>query len=235
VQDGRHLPFHERLHASADSRAVWGQATGAQSTEVSYFLSSLPPNARRIGRAIRGHWSIENGRHWLLDVVFREDARRVYERTAAQNVAVLNRLALSWLRGDISKDSMKVKRKRAGWSIPYLAQLLNEVFLTIKGEILPGVEHRQHRYLNNRAENSHQPTRQRERRMQRFKSPGHTQQFLSAFDPISQHFSPRRHRFAASAYRQELRKRISGLAGDHNSSPGCLKEERGKTIFLLPR
>jgi putative transposase len=49
-----------------------------------------------------------------------------------------------------------------------------------KREILPGVEHRQHRSLNNRAENSHQPTRQRERRMQRFKSPGHAQRFLSA-------------------------------------------------------
>jgi len=106
------------------TREVWCQATGVQSTEVSYFLSSLSPNARRIGRAIRGHWSIENGLHWVLDVVFREDARRVYERTTAENVALLNRLALSLLRGDTSKDSMKVKRKRAGWSIPYLAQLL---------------------------------------------------------------------------------------------------------------
>ena len=46
-----------------------------------------------------------------------------------------------------------------------------------KRELLPRVEHRQHRYLNNRAENSHQPTRQRERRMQGFKSPGHAQRF----------------------------------------------------------
>jgi predicted transposase YbfD/YdcC len=106
------------------SRVVWCQATGSQSTEVSYFLSSLPPNARRLGRAIRGHWSIENGLHWVLDVVFREDARRVYDRTAAENVAFMNRLALSLLRGDTSKDSMKVKRKQAGWSLPYLAQLL---------------------------------------------------------------------------------------------------------------
>jgi predicted transposase YbfD/YdcC len=106
------------------TRVVWCQATEVQSTEVSYFLSSLYPNARRIGRAIRGHWSIENGLHWVLDVVFREDARRVYDRTAAENVALLNRLALSLLRGGTSKSSMKVKRKRAGWSIPYLAQLL---------------------------------------------------------------------------------------------------------------
>jgi predicted transposase YbfD/YdcC len=106
------------------TRVVWGQATGVQSTEVSYLLSSLPPTARRIGRGMRGHWSIENGLHWVLDVVFREDARRVSERTAAEHVALLNRLALSLLRGDTSKDSMTVKRKRAGWSIPYLAHLL---------------------------------------------------------------------------------------------------------------
>jgi predicted transposase YbfD/YdcC len=106
------------------TRVVWCQATGVGSTEVSYFLSSLRPNARRIGSAIRGHWSIENGLHWVLDVVFREDARRIYDRTAAENVAFLNRLALSLLRGDTSKSSMKVKHKRAGWSIPYLTQLL---------------------------------------------------------------------------------------------------------------
>ena len=86
--------------------------------------SDLPPVARRIGSAIRGHWSIENGLHWVLDVVFREDARRVYDRTTAENVAFMNRLALSLLRGDPSKSSLKVKRKRAGWSISYLMQLL---------------------------------------------------------------------------------------------------------------
>src|SRR6266511_3148720 len=78
-----------------------------------------------------------------------------------------------------------------------------------KPEILPGVEHRQHRYLNNRAENSHQPTRQRERRMQGFKSPGHAQRFLSAYGPIAQHFRPRRHRFPALAYRQEMQQRFA--------------------------
>ena len=106
------------------TRMVWEQATETPRTEVRYFLSRLPPLARRLGSAIRAHWSIENGLHWVLDVVFREDARRVYERTAAENVAFLNRLALSLLRGDPSKSSLKVKRKQAGWSIPYLAQLL---------------------------------------------------------------------------------------------------------------
>jgi putative transposase len=77
-----------------------------------------------------------------------------------------------------------------------------------KREILPGVEHRQHRYLNNRTENSHQSTRQRERRMQRFKSPGQAQRFLSAYGPIAQHFRPRRHRLSAPAYRQEIAQRF---------------------------
>ncbi len=75
-------------------------------------------------------------------------------------------------------------------------------------ESLPSVEHRQHRYLNNRAENSPQLTRQRERRMQRFKSAGHAQRVLSAYEPISQHCRPRRHRLSAPVYRQEMSQRF---------------------------
>src|SRR5262245_478234 len=75
-------------------------------------------------------------------------------------------------------------------------------------ELLPGMEHRQHRYLNNRAENSHQPTRQRERRMQGFKSAGHAQRFLSAYGPIAHHFRLRRHLLPAPGYRQELGQRF---------------------------
>ena len=81
-----------------------------------------------------------------------------------------------------------------------------------KREILPGVEYRQSRYLNNRCENSHRPTRQRERRMQRFKSAGHAQRFLSAFGPISQHFRPRRHLMTAPAYREEMKNRFESWA-----------------------
>ena len=84
--------------------------------------------------------------------------------------------------------------------------------------VLPGVEHRRHRRLNNRAENSHRPTRRRERVLQRFKSPEHAQQFLGPFGPISDHFCPRRHLFSAPEYRQLLRTRfaewreVTGLA-----------------------
>ena len=71
-----------------------------------------------------------------------------------------------------------------------------------KRDVLPSVEHRQHKRLNNRAENSHQPTRERERRMRRFKSPGHAQRFLAAYGPIASHFRPRRHRLTATVYRR---------------------------------
>jgi putative transposase len=71
------------------------------------------------------------------------------------------------------------------------------------------VEHRQSKYLNNRAENSHQPTRQRERAMKRFTSPGHAKRFLSAFSGISPHFRPRRHRLRAGEYRREMAVRFA--------------------------
>ena len=69
-------------------------------------------------------------------------------------------------------------------------------------QLLPGVEHRQSRYLNNRAENSHRPTRRRERQMQRFKSSRQAQDFLSAHSFIYGHFRPRRHLLPAPAYRE---------------------------------
>jgi len=78
-----------------------------------------------------------------------------------------------------------------------------------KREVLPSVEHRQHKRLNNRAENSHQPTRERERRMRRFKSPGHAQRFLASYGPIAAHFRPRRHRLTAVAYRETRAERFA--------------------------
>jgi putative transposase len=71
------------------------------------------------------------------------------------------------------------------------------------------VEHRQSKYLNNRAENSHQPTPQRERAMKRFTSAGHAQRFLSAFSGISPHFRPRRHLLHTEEYRNEMANRFS--------------------------
>ncbi len=70
-----------------------------------------------------------------------------------------------------------------------------------KRELMPGVEHRRHKGLNNRAENSHQPTRRRERQMKRFKSAGQAQRFLSAHDQINNLFPLRRDHVTATEYR----------------------------------
>ncbi|WP_406723684.1 IS6 family transposase [Streptomyces sp. GD-15H] len=86
-------------------------------------------------------------------------------------------------------------------------------------EVMPSVEHRSHKGLNNRAENSHQPTRQRERAMKGFRSTGGAQRFLAAFSGISPHFRPRRHLMPASDHRAEMTIRfavwdqITGVAG----------------------
>ena len=77
-----------------------------------------------------------------------------------------------------------------------------------KKQVMKRVEHRQHKGLNNRAENSHQPTRVRERRMRRFKSPGQAQRFLSAFEPIRGHFHLKQHELSAKRYREQLRQRF---------------------------
>jgi putative transposase len=84
--------------------------------------------------------------------------------------------------------------------------------------VLPGTEHRRHKRLNNRAEDSHRPTRRRERAMQRFKSPEQAQRFLSAFEPIRGHGCPRRYRRSAQGDREVLAarfrawRRVTGLA-----------------------
>jgi putative transposase len=86
-------------------------------------------------------------------------------------------------------------------------------------EVMPSVEHRSHKGLNNRAENSHQPTRQREHAMKGFRSVGGAQRFLSAFSGISPHFRPRRHLMTAPDYRAEMTVRfaiweqITGVTG----------------------
>jgi putative transposase len=74
-------------------------------------------------------------------------------------------------------------------------------------EVMPSVEHRSHKGLNNRAENSHQPTRQRERAMKGFRSVGGAQRFLAAFSGISPHFRPQRHLLTAHDHRTEMHHR----------------------------
>lgn len=94
------------------------------SHEVQYYISSGEYGAAELAKSIRGHWGIENNLHWILDVVFREDESQVKDRNAAENLAMLRRVAVSLLKQDESKGSLKGKRKRAGWNDEFLAHLL---------------------------------------------------------------------------------------------------------------
>lgn len=95
-----------------------------ESDECRYFLSSLPLDVKQFARCVRGHWAIENGLHWSLDVTFREDECRVRDRHAADNLAWLKRFAITLLKQQTDKNSIAMRRRMAGWNVDYLAQVL---------------------------------------------------------------------------------------------------------------
>lgn len=98
---------------------------GKKSIERRYYLTSLKPNAEKIGHAIRSHWGIENTLHWQLDVNFKEDQSRLRAKNSAENFAAIRRIALSLLKQDTSrKMSMKCKRLLAGWDNNYLLKII---------------------------------------------------------------------------------------------------------------
>jgi len=106
-------------------RCCVDHATGKTSDEVRYFISSLPAKVKRLASAVRQHWGIENSLHWVLDVAFHEDRMRQRDRNGVENLALLNRLAVSLLRQDKTiKAGVKSKRKTAGWDDNYLLHLL---------------------------------------------------------------------------------------------------------------
>jgi predicted transposase YbfD/YdcC len=107
-------------------RVVRQRQEGAKaSTEVAYYISSSTRSAAVLGSCIRGHWGIENGQHWVLDVVFGEDGCRTRQGHAAENLAWLRKMVLSLLRQDKSKGSAPNKRLRAALNDDYRRQLLN--------------------------------------------------------------------------------------------------------------
>jgi predicted transposase YbfD/YdcC len=105
----------------ARTRWVGDQATD----EVSYYISSGRRTAAEFGSAARGHWGIENGLHWELDVIFREDDSHLKDRTAGENLGMLRRVVASLLRQDPSKGSVSGKLLRAAWNDDFRLHLLN--------------------------------------------------------------------------------------------------------------
>jgi len=98
---------------------------GKTTTECRHFLSSLPADARRTLRAVRGHWGIENSLHWVLDVAFDEDGSRVRKDNAPQNMATLRHLALNLLQQEKTDSAgFKNRRLRAGWDNDFLIKVI---------------------------------------------------------------------------------------------------------------
>ena len=105
-----------------------GRSVGGQeaSRERRYYISSLEADAKQLNRVIRGHWSIENSLHWVLDIAFREDDSRIRKDHGPENMATLRHIALNLLKQDKSiKVGIKSKRKNAGWDERYLLKVLN--------------------------------------------------------------------------------------------------------------
>jgi predicted transposase YbfD/YdcC len=92
--------------------------------EKHYYITSLPLDSERIMQAIRTHWSIENNLHWQLDVTFNEDNTRKI-KNAAQNFALISKIALVQIKNSPRKGSFKMKRKLAGWDEEFMKELLD--------------------------------------------------------------------------------------------------------------
>ena len=93
--------------------------------EDAHYICSRRASAAELGRGTRGHWDIENGLHWVLDVIFREDDSRLKDRTAAENLGLLRRVVASLLRQDHSKGSVSGKLLRAAWDDEFRLHLLS--------------------------------------------------------------------------------------------------------------
>ena len=98
---------------------------GKVALETHYYVSSLAPDPERLGDAVRAHWGVENCLHWVLDVAFNDDDRRVHDARSAENLAIVARIALTLVKQDpMRKRGVAASRKKAGWNPDYLTHLL---------------------------------------------------------------------------------------------------------------
>ena len=104
------------------------RGNGPLSEETHYYISSLQPLASLILAAVRAHWGIENGCHWVLDVVFNEDASRTRTQNADDNLALLRKIALNLIRQHPAKGSLKGKRYRSALNEDFLLEVMQSSF-----------------------------------------------------------------------------------------------------------
>ena len=100
---------------------------GKMTVKTRYYLLSTALSPERFNQVVRSHWDIENGLHWVLDVVMNEDQARNRKDHGPENLALLRRLALNLARLEASKGSLRGKLKRAGWDDAFLARLLAQI------------------------------------------------------------------------------------------------------------
>jgi predicted transposase YbfD/YdcC len=92
--------------------------------DTRYFIASAVLTAEQAAAAVRGHWRVENSLHWTLDVVFKDDQSRLRKGHGAVNMAIVRHFAINLVRAVPDKRSIKLRRKKAGWSPDYLASIL---------------------------------------------------------------------------------------------------------------
>ena len=150
------------------------------------------------------------GDKWHLDKVFLKINGRLHYlwRAVDQDGDVLDILVQSHRNKKAAKKFFRKLLKTLRYVPRVIITDKLRSYSAATAEVMPSVEHLQQKYQNNRAENSHQPTRLRERLMRRFKSAGHAQRFLSAFGIITSHFRVGRHLYSASAYRTVMKSRF---------------------------
>ncbi|MCA9906910.1 MAG: ISAs1 family transposase, partial [Anaerolineae bacterium] len=103
------------------------QVNGTRTEEVSYYISSLTEDAATVLQAVRRHWAVENECHWVLDVVFDEDRSRIRLGDSPENFSLLRQIALSILKQDPSKASLKQKRFQAALNDDFRLQLIRNL------------------------------------------------------------------------------------------------------------
>jgi putative transposase len=151
------------------------------------------------------------GDRWHLDEVFLKINGRLHYlwRAVDQDGDVLDILVQSRRDKKAAKKFFRKLLKGLRYVPSVIITDKLKSYSAARVEVIPGVEHLTQKYQNNRAENSHQPTRLREKVMRRFKSVGHAQRFLSVFGIIMSYFRPGRHLCTAGVYREIMKRRFA--------------------------
>jgi putative transposase len=195
-RDGQALLGERGIDVPHEALRQWGLTFGQA------YATQLKPRWPRPGAT----WQLAEG---FLTI---NGQRHSWWRAGDQDDNVRDILGQSWRNKHAATQFVRTLLK--GWQDVPRVMIPEKLKSSgaAKRASLPGGEHRQSRSLNNRCENSHRPTRQREYRMQGFQSPGHAPRFVSAYGPSAPHCRPRRHLLSASVSRAEMRQRCESWA-----------------------